>query len=480
MYNNRYKYWTENKEKLKNIDKKLSLKYSYFEDYYFANLKKIEIFFNLNRDQNGYSDTFDKFVKIFACDLVNESGDQSVWGKAVDICKPEPKPEPIKKLTPIEIIQKYSDRSIFPFINGEIVPNEDMTTAYYKRKGTFQGREGEFRYQAPNKEGIVIYGFYINGENIRNDVRKVQVIHESKGKKKNISERFERDLRVLHLLKEVSRINKTKKKIVFEQGTPTATTAAAAAAAPPTGQVKQGALLSDAQAKYEFDKKLAKYFNTTFDFMDVPQMENYNSQIINVLKKGYKGVIFGAFRRALYLASITIPGASGEDSADKEKTQLFKDLYAELNGISDKTLFNNPTSDELEAGTYEIIEPARLDAFLKSLYNPEFLKDYNGGVYRPTTLNTYRTKPVTEVECQTELRNLYKESSTFTQTYCNSQKYQDRKQYIFSCKSTESGKYFRKTADIVTANDNRFSQMYAKLYSGIGINAACAFKPNRK
>jgi hypothetical protein len=207
--------------------------------------------------------------------------------------------------------------------------------------------------------------------------------------------------------------------------------------------------------------------------MNVPQMENYTAQIINVLKKGYKGVIFGQFRRALYLASITIPGASGEDSADREKTQLFKDLYAELNGISDKTLFNNPTSDELEEGKYEIIEPARLDAFLKSLYNPEFLKDYNGGVYRPTTLNTYKTKSVTEEECQKELRNLHNEAPSFNATYCNSQKYQDRKQYIFSCKSK---KYFEVRRPGLTANVNRFDKFYSELYRGDGVNPACAFK----
>jgi hypothetical protein len=392
------------------------------------------------------------FWKKYACDLVNKNPDPSIWKDGIEYCKEEPKP---KKSTPIEIIQKYSDQGIFPFTKGKLVTNADGINGYYEKEGKHQGREGIFIIQAPNKEGVVNYGFFIDGENRFNGVHKIQnVIHESKRNKKNISERFDRDLRVLHLLKEVSRINETKKKLVLEA-------------------------LSPGQAKAELQKVIAKYFSTDVDFLDQIQMENYTAQIIDLLNKDYKGNIFGWFRQAIKLASVTIPGESGEESEMREKTDRYTQMLADLNGIQTKALFYDPTTTEIENGQYESILPESIKGLVKTGFK----------VYRPKITNkdesSFRTKEVSKESCQTELRTIYSEAQgTFrnNKDYCKSQTFQDRKDYLVNCYNKS---YFKKTANIVTANENRFYQMYEQLYRGVMTNRdggttrlpnECAFK----
>jgi hypothetical protein len=422
----------------------------------FQNNSSLKSLYSLLVSKNIYQFTYADFVKKYACDLVNKSGDESLWGKeTIGICKTTLPPEPIKKSTPIEIIQKYSNQGIFPFTKGKLVTNADGINGYYEKEGKHQGREGIFIIQAPNKEGVTNYGFYIDGENVFNGVHKIQnIIHESKRKKKNISERHDRDLRVLHLLKEVSRINETKKKLVLEA-------------------------LSPGQAKAELQKVTAKYFSTEVDFLDQIQMENYTAQIIDLLNKEYKGNIFGWFRRAIELASVTIPGESGEESEIRPKTDRYIQMLAELNGIQTKALFYDPTTTEIENGQYEAILPESVRGLVKT-----GLK-----VYRPkiTTKdeNSFRTKEVSKESCQTELRTIYSEAQgTFrnNKDYCKSQTFQDRKDYLKDCYNKSN---FKKTANIVTANQNRFYQMYEQLYRGIMTNRdggttrlpnECAFK----
>ena len=183
-------------------------------------------------------------------------------------------------------------------------------------------------------------------------------------------------MRVLHLLKEVSRINKTKKKIVLEQTD------------------------SPAQAKATLQKTIAKYFSTDVDFLDPAQMENYTAQVIDLLNNNYKGNIFGWFRQAIKLASITIPGESGEDSEMSEKTDRYTQMLADLNGIQTKALFYDPTTTEIENGQYEAILPESVRGLVKT-----GLK-----VYRPkiTTKdeNSFRTKEVSKDQVITMLNNM--------------------------------------------------------------------------
>ena len=402
----------------------------------FQNGSSLKSLYNLLVSKNIYQLTYTDFVKKYACDIVTKSNVET-WGDAFEICKSTLPPEPPKKSTPIEIIQKYHDQGIFPFTKGEIVTNKDGINGYYEKSGKNKGRDGTFIIQAPNKEGVAHYGFFIDGERKFEGVHKIQnIIHESKRKKKNISERFDRDLRVLHLLKEVSRINKTKKKIVLEQTD------------------------SPAQAKATLQKTIAKYFSTDVDFLDPAQMENYTAQVIDLLNNNYKGNIFGWFRQAIKLASITIPGESGEDSEMSEKTDRYTQMLADLNGIQTKALFYDPTTTEIENGQYEAILPESVRGLVKT-----GLK-----VYRPkiTTKdeNSFRTKEVSKESCQTELRTIYSEAQgTFrnNKDYCKSQTFQDRKDYLKDCYNKSN---FKKTANIVTANENRFYQMYEQLYRG--------------
>jgi hypothetical protein len=415
--------------------------------------------FDLAKRRGDFSGDLEQYYREYACDLVNQSGAETLWKKeTIEYCKP---PEPIKKLTPIEIIEKYANAMVWPFVDGEVVKNETGDDGYYAKEGINQGRLGEFRYGAPDKEGNVLASFYVDKKFKQKFIRKVErVIHESKRKKKNISERFERDLKVLHLLKEVSRINKTKKNLVLENNVP----------------------LNPAQAKAELQKLMANFFSNGVDFLNQIQMEDYTSQIIDLLKNNYKGRVFGAFRRAIYLASITIPGESGEDTPDAEKTERYAEMLAELNAITDTNLFRNPTTTEIENGKYESILPESI----RELVKPG-LKVYRTKSDAPATGNTstYRTRSATPESCQTELRTIYSEAQgTFrnNKDYCKSQTFQDRKDYLVDCYNKS---YFKKTANIVTANKNRFYQMYEQLYRGVLTNRdggttrlpnECAFK----
>ena len=228
---------------------------------------------------------------------------------------------------------------------------------------------------------------------------------------------------------------------------------------------------SPAQAKATLQKTIAKYFSTDVDFLDPAQMENYTAQVIDLLNNNYKGNIFGWFRQAIKLASITIPGESGEDSEMSEKTDRYTQMLADLNGIQTKALFYDPTTTEIENGQYEAILPESVRGLVKT-----GLK-----VYRPKI----RTKEVSKESCQTELRTIYSEAQgTFrnNKDYCKSQTFQDRKDYLKDCYNKSN---FKKTANIVTANENRFYQMYEQLYRGVMTNRdggttrlpnECAFK----
>ena len=184
----------------------------------FGNGTSLREFYNFLAGKNFYRLTFNDFIKKYACDLVNKTSDENVWGKeTLETCKSTLPPEPPKKLSQVEIIQQYHDAGIHPFTKGKVVELKNkLGFGYYEKQGTSRGMEGTFQFYAPNKEGVAHYGFYIDGENIFNGITKVtNVIHESKLRRKNLSEKYDKDSKVLHLLKEISRINKEKKKFDY-------------------------------------------------------------------------------------------------------------------------------------------------------------------------------------------------------------------------------------------------------------------------
>jgi hypothetical protein len=464
MYNNRYKYWSENKEKLKNIDKNLSLKYSYFEDYYFANLKKIEIFFNLNRDQNGYSDTFDKFVKIFACDLVNESGDQSVWGKAVDICKPEPKPEPPKKITKLELINKYANAEIDPFVGGAVKELPDGNGYYSKTNYTDRyGRKGELRYYAPNPEGFAKWAFYPNDDLSKRAHEtgnvKVSQLLESFRKRKMIHERHDKDLKVIKLLR-VIRENHIQKKnflnrsFLFEDGPQ-----------------------SEGQAKRSFEeyKKYFKLGNIDNWANNTQILEYIADVIIDLIDQGYKGNMFGYYRIAISLLSQITPGQLGVPDPEVA-SQIFSSITQTLNTkyASNKKAFQDPLPSEKNSGKYSEVKP--ISDGLENYFLYPVWRDKDDAATGPSKnpdeafkQGTYRSNPQTEEACRTELTKLYDEAIggfSNQESYCTTQTFRDRKNYINGCYNRG---FFRQTPKAFTPDDKLYYEMYSDLYRGVVV-----------
>ena len=76
-YKNRYNFWNDHKKSLKKIKNDYN-SFAVFEKDYFQNEDNCNIFFNLTRDQFGFSDEFPDLVKMFACDLQ--------WAKDAGYC----------------------------------------------------------------------------------------------------------------------------------------------------------------------------------------------------------------------------------------------------------------------------------------------------------------------------------------------------------------------------------------------------------
>ena len=88
----------------------------------FGNGTSLRELYNFLAGKNFYRLTFNDFIKKYACDLVNKTSDENVWGKeTLETCKSTLPPEPPKKLSQVEIIQQYHDAGIHPFTKGKVV-----------------------------------------------------------------------------------------------------------------------------------------------------------------------------------------------------------------------------------------------------------------------------------------------------------------------------------------------------------------------
>jgi hypothetical protein len=97
---------------------------------------------------------------------------------------------------------------------------------------------------------------------------------------------------------------------------------------------------------------------------------------------------------------------------------------------------------------------------------PPDLKPYfNYNVYRgnetDSTKSSYRTKPINEEACRSDLDSLYKAAlSSFpnNRSYCTTQEFDDRKIYINGC--YDNG-FFKPTPL------NKYNEKYSDLYKGV-------------
>jgi hypothetical protein len=434
-------------------------KWDDFSNQYFSNDTTVSNLWKQLIDDTTYTKSINDFYVKFACDLVNASGDQTIWGKAVDICKPEPKPEPPKKMTPNEIIQKYADAQIDPFVGGSVqtLPNGN---AYYLKKPyeDHYGREGELRYYAPDKDGFSRYAFKTteDGRTLKNGTVKVSELLqlESVKKRKLIYERKQQDLKVINLLKLI-RENHTQKKrflnnsFLFEDGPQS------------SGQQKRS---FEAYKKYF---KIDDWVNNT----DI--LEYIADVIIDLIGQGYKGNMFGYYRTAISLLSKITPGELGVDDPEV-KSQIFSAVSNTLNTAytKDPKVFRDPLPLEQESGQYSEVMPPTLKNYF--LYNVWRDKDSEatGPSKNPDDAfkdSTYRTKSQTQEACQADLNQLYDEAIggfRNQENYCTTQTFIDRKNYINGCYNKG---FFKKSPMLFTGDEKLFYEKYSDLYRGVVV-----------
>ena len=235
-----------------------------------------------------------EFYETYACDLVKRSNfDVTKWElAATEFCKV---PEPIKKASSIEIIQKYSDSDIYPFTNGVPVSRPNGFGYYEKEYTDNGGRNGKLRYSAPDEKGFVDVTFWYEDRLRWQKKDKVSTLLESIKRKKIISETLTKDLKVISLLKLIRENHTQKKKtinrsFIFEQGS-----------------------LSDAQAKADFESKKDVYFQDTnsrtklLNWNNTDLLESIAQKIINLIRQGYKGLMFKYYKTVIELLTQITP-----------------------------------------------------------------------------------------------------------------------------------------------------------------------------
>lgn len=126
QYTNRVKLWSEQKPSLLKINAKFQ-NYSAFESRYFEDVDGFNTFFNLMRDQFGFTGDLTDVYDKFACDLD--------WAKTTKYCGAEPKKE-------TEKTQGQQDKPVEKTIS--ITQQQQNLVA----KGYFIGTSG------PNKNGV--------------------------------------------------------------------------------------------------------------------------------------------------------------------------------------------------------------------------------------------------------------------------------------------------------------------------------------
>jgi len=431
--------------------------------------------------------TFEEIVKNFACDLVNASGDQTTWGKAIDICKPAPKPEPVKKPTKKEILAKYVEKKISPFTGGVSGTTGDY---YEKTKYDYEGYRLLFRYYTPDDSGKVLLQV-VDPETddvIRQEYKKTSVlpseIFESLNKRNRILESKNRDLRVISLLKEIRKIHITDKivsKLIKEQTSdedeeeePTDPTAPA-----PTPKKKNPAQGLSPQQIEQKTQMYSKYFKTSpqenADFQswaNTVYLSDIVSQVKSLIDEGYRGVMFKYLFEAIKFLSMSVPGKSGLEGSDEAKTDQYDEImgiYNEIQTDEGGKALKNPTQDEIDQyGFYNDLPPNLAGFFKYSVFRPKQLNKLGARTEyannQPNTGITYENKVIDKKTCQDDLEQYYYSATTdfrAAPNYCQTREFPQRKAYLIGCNTQNK---FSKLLS------QRYHNMFLQLQRGLLVN----------
>lgn len=416
--------------------------------------------FDLAKRRGDFSGDIEQYYREYACDLVNQSGAETLWKKeTIDFCKP---PEPIKKITRLELINKYADAKIDPFVGGAVEELPDGNAYYSKSEYRDRyGRKGELRYYAPNPQGFVKWAFYPEDDLSKRAHEtgnvKVSELLESFRKRKMIYERNDKDLKVIKLLRLIRENHIQKKKFLDRSF------------------LLEDGPQSEGQAKRSFEeyKKYFKLGNIDNWANNTNILEYIADVIIDLIDQGYKGNMFGYYRTAISLLSQITPGQLGIPDPEVA-SQIFSSITQTLNTkyVSNKRAFQDPLPSEKNSGKYSEVKPISDGLENYFLYPVWRDKDdaATGASKNPDEAfkqGTYRSNPQTEEACKTDLTKLYDEALggfSNQESYCTTQTFRDRKNYINGCYNRG---FFRQTPMAITSDDKLYYEKYSDLFRGV-------------
>ena len=423
MYSNRYKFWSENTEKLKKIDPNYS-SYKNFEKVYLTSNTRFQYFFDLLRDQFKFNENIESCYKIFACDLVTP--DETVWGKAIQYCKAKPTPEQEVLTTQIKFIDDNVDNGSFN--GGEVTTYNNGMKVYDKIIG-----DKAFRFFPPNKNNELKY-FEYSDDTFTTDYYS-GTYSLSGFMPESINESIKRWLDIM---------NKTSRVIIKEQTiitrNPTKNN--------PDYAKKQGEIKANADKHAELANLSMEHF-VSMPWGNPTHMEQITLFINDLIARGHRGLEFSFFLDGL---------------KNKGYTTLLSTLNSTINKINVSSIdpkrsnplpFNpltDPTDEEKLSGDYE-------EKTIKYFKNPIYYKRGGNDILSTDAQNANDEK------CIQALADFYKGCGGRTNrsqatdislrddydTYIQSKEFLQKKKFILACDAKGQGPYtqrFKNTGDL--------------------------------
>jgi len=439
MYDKRYKFWSENVEKLKLINDNIK-SYDYFEKMFFTDSEKFKKFFNLVRDKFNFSKNIESCYKIFVCDLVNKNLDEDVWGDAIQYCKSKPTPEQEVLTTQIKFIDDNVDNGSFN--GGDVTTYNNGMKVYDKIvEDEVTGLKKAYRFFPPIGGKLKCYEFK---DETFTDPYYIYEYTLSGLMPESINESIKRWLDIMN---KTSRVAIKEQTILKNTKTPTKNN--------PEYTKKQEEIKTNADKDSSFASLTREHF-PTMPWGDKTAMTQKTKEVKDLIGRGWRGLEFTYFLQGLEIKGYT-------------------DLYNSIKPNNELAM-TNPTDAEKLSGDYE---EKTIDGFKKPVYNKR----------GSSSIQSTDSQNFNETTCAQVLADFYKGCGGRTNrsqatdislrddydTYIQSKEFLQKKKFILACDS--QGFYtqrFKNTGDLKDMTKQLMSRSSEATHPGKDKSGASA------